>query len=442
MRIDRLHVANFKGFEDRNFLLHPQFNLIVGVNGTGKTSLLDALSVALGSWLLGIRGYDTRHIRPQEVLLADYEVEDLDEDGERHFSVNWEQKFPCLVSAEGEIMGQTMTWQRSLNTPGGRTTYGDAVNIKMLAAEIDNTVRAGGDVILPLISYYGTGRLWDTPREQAQVNDEKAITPKEKLSRLAGYRNSVDPRLSVSNLVRWIARQSWITYQQGGKSSPIYEAVKRAILNCVEGATSLYFNAAIGEVIVEMGIHGTQPFNNLSDGQRCMMAMVGDIAHKAAILNPQLGSKVTEETPGVVLIDELDLHLHPKWQRRVIEDLRRTFPKIQFIATTHSPFLIQTLREGELMMLDGEPTTGYAGRGIEEVVRYIMGVEMPETSPRFAEMKEVASEYFKILEQGKAVDESKKQKLKLKLEAMTAPYADNPAYVAFLEQKRTAAGIE
>ena len=84
--------------------------------------------------------------------------------------------------------------------------------------------------------------------------------------------------------------------------------------------------------------------------------MVADIARRACLLNPHLGGAVLEETPGIVLIDELDLHLHPKWQRRIIGDLRRTFPKIQFIATTHSPQLIGQVKPDEILLLDAEET--------------------------------------------------------------------------------------
>ena len=94
MRIDRLTVHNFKGFSEREFTFHPEFNLIVGTNGTGKTTALDALAVAAGSWFLGVRGADSRHIRPNEVTLGDFEHEDIDEAGQRHFSVHWEQVFP------------------------------------------------------------------------------------------------------------------------------------------------------------------------------------------------------------------------------------------------------------------------------------------------------------------------------------------------------------
>src|SRR6266516_4542226 len=83
----------------------------------------------------------------------------------------------------------------------------------------------------------------------------------------------------------------------------------------------------------------------------------------------------------------LDVHLHSKWQRHVIEDLRRTFPKIQFIGTTHSLFLIQSLRSGEeLILLDGQPPAQVADKPIEEIAAGIMGVPNPQVSVRYEEM--------------------------------------------------------
>ncbi|WP_275097000.1 AAA family ATPase [Sedimenticola hydrogenitrophicus] len=438
MRIDRLLVKNFKGFDSKEFNFHPEFNLIVGKNGTGKTSTLDALSVAVGSWFLGVRGADTRHIRPNEVLLGDFEHEQIDEEGNRHFSVQWERAYPCEVIAHGQVQERRISWTRTLNSPSGRTTYGRAASIKQLATKADQAIRKGQDVLLPLVSYYGTGRLWQEPREAFTVSDPMKVASKEEQSRLAGYWNSVDPRLSVSQLTRWIARQSWITYQQQNRVPPAYSAVKEALIACVEEAQELYFDATLGEVVVEFS-SGTQPFSNLSDGQRCMLAMVGDIAHKAAKLNPQLGSKVLQETTGVVLIDELDLHLHPRWQRRAIEDLRRTFPKLQFICTTHSPFLIQSLRSGEeLIMLDGQPTADLGNLSIEEIAKGIQQVKDPQVSQRYEEMKGVATGYLETLEEAAKSPPEKLEDFKTKLAEAIAPYADNPAFQAFLEMKRVA----
>jgi predicted ATP-binding protein involved in virulence len=264
------------------------------------------------------------------------------------------------------------------------------------------------------------------------------VASKEDQSRFAGYRNSVDPRLSVVELTRWIARQSWIAYQQNRRESPIFKTVKQAMIGCVEDAQNLYFDANLGEVIVELA-NGTQPLSNLSDGQRCMLAMVGDIAQKSAKLNPQLGASALRETPGIVLIDELDLHLHPRWQRRVIEDLRRTFPAIQFICSTHSPFLIQSLRSGEeLIMLDGQPTADLGNLSIDDIAQGIQHVEAPQTSLRYEEMKGVATQFLETLSEAAIAPPEKLKAFKERLAASIEPYADNPAFQAFLEMKRVA----
>jgi predicted ATP-binding protein involved in virulence len=439
MRIEQLQVANFKGFTSREFSFHPEFNLLVGTNGSGKTSALDALSIAIGSWFLGVRGADSRHIRTGEVTLGDFEEEDIDEQGERHFGIKWERLYPCTVSASGKILGKQVSWSRALNSPKGRTTYVDATSIKTLAAEADRAVRSGGEIALPLISYYGTGRLWQEPREAFQVDDPQKVTDKSEQSRLAGYRNSVDPRLSVGQLTRWIARQSWISYQKRSGGSPTFKAVTDAIVRCVERGENVFFDASLGEVVIELAGGGTQPFSNLSDGQRCMMALVGDIAQKAATLNPHLGADVLAKTEGVVLIDELDLHLHPKWQRHIVEDLRTTFPRVQFICTTHSPFLIQSLRSGEeLVVLDGQPTAQLGDLSIEDIAKGIQGVPNTEVSARYEEMKGVAASYLRTLDEAAKAPQEQLEEYKARLADSISPYADNPAFQAFLELKRAA----
>ena len=439
MRIDRLTLKHFKGFKSKEFLFHPEFNLLIGKNGTGKTGTLDALSVAIGSWFLGIRGANTRHIRPEEVMLSHFLYNGERTQDNLFQEASWEYQYPCEIAAQGSVLEQRLSWSRSLNGANRRTTYHDAALIKELAAKLDDAVRKGEeDVSLPLISYYGTGRLWNVPRDSYSVTDPMQVFGKAELSRFAGYENSINPRLSVSELTQWILRQSLITHQRKGSVPPIFEAVQRALVAHVEGATDLYFDTALGEVVVEMN-GDKQPFSNLSDGQRSMLAMVGDMAQKAAKLNPQYGGEVLQRTQGVVLIDELDLHLHPRWQRHIIEDLRRTFPKIQFICTTHSPFLIQSLRSGEeLIMLDGQPTANVANLPIEEIAQGIMGIPNPQVSLRYEKMKGAAKHYLEELEAASKLPEEKLAEYKERLAETIAPYADNPAFQAFLEMKRVA----
>jgi predicted ATP-binding protein involved in virulence len=127
----------------------------------------------------------------------------------------------------------------------------------------------------------------------------------------------------------------------------------------------MWFDGERTEIVLSIGGRA-QPFSNLSAGQQTMLALVADIAIKvvtqnnylvreetAALLNGLLPD-VLARTPGVVLIDELDVHLHPRWQRRVATDLKATFPKIQFVCTSHSPQVIGEIAPDEIRLLDDE----------------------------------------------------------------------------------------
>ena len=177
----------------------------------------------------------------------------------------------------------------------------------------------------------------------------------------------------------------------------------------------------------------------MSDGYRNVAALVGDLAYKCAVLNPHLEKDALRETPGVVLIDELDLYLHPIWQRRIIEDLRTIFPRIQFFCTTHSPFLIQSLRSGEeLLMLQGQPLAVTNNLSLEDIAAALMGVDTPAQGARYSAMKEAAAEYLAMLNDAASTPEDRRDAVLDRMSRSIAPFADNPAFQAFLEMKRVA----
>ena len=122
------------------------------------------------------------------------------------------------------------------------------------------------------------------------------------------------------------------------------------------------------------------PFEGLSDGYRDVIKIIADIAVRMCILNPYLKENTLKETPGIVVIDELDLSLHPEWQRRIMSTLTELFPKVQFICASHSPFIIQSLKDGQLISMDGEIQDEYVGQSIEDIAEAIMGVENPQYS--------------------------------------------------------------
>ena len=132
--------------------------------------------------------------------------------------------------------------------------------------------------------------------------------------------------------------------------------------------------------------------SELSDGYKGMISLVADIFFRMAKLNPQLKQTLLLETPGVGLINGLDLHLHPKWQRQVVGDLKKIFSKVQFVATTHSPFIIQSLDEGELVTLDDTNLEDYVCASIEDISEEVMGIEMLQYGAHKLEMYKSAFE--------------------------------------------------
>ena len=185
------------------------------------------------------------------------------------------------------------------------------------------------------------------------------------------------------------------------------------------------------------------PFASLSDGYRNVIKIILDIATRMCILNPYLQGEALEKTPGVVIIDEIDLSLHPTWQKRIVRILKSLFPKVQFICATHSPFIIQSLQQDELITLDRDEkplAEEYADVSIEDIAEDIMGVQIPQYSDRKIKMYEAAKEFFAALQQGRSKEDI--EALREKMARLEAEYSDNPAYLAWMEQKFAAKELE
>ncbi|QRN98243.1 AAA family ATPase [Archangium violaceum] len=424
MKIHRLEVTNFRGFDQRTFTLSDQFNVLIGENGAGKTAVLDALAIGAGSFLVGItlKEISAPFVREDDVRRVVYLKDGI---------ATIEQQFPVQVQCTGRLEGEQLSWRRSKD----EYTLNIHENpLLPIAATWQRQVQAGQDITLPLLSYYGTGRLW-------LQKHEHPLEPAPPTSRLEGYIGCLDPASNQKLLLKWAKRMELVQLQQG-RTIGTLEAVKTAVVRCMVGWKRVWFDINQDDLLAEAEDGRQLPFRMLSDGVRNMLAMVADIAYRAAVLNPHLGERAAEQTPGIVLIDEIDLHLHPKWQRRVVDDLRTTFPQVQFVATTHSPFIIQSLRPGELINLEEPTQSGPPSQSIEDIAEQVMGVEVPQRSERYQKMMEAAEEYYRVLQEAKATTSpERRESLKLRLDELSAPFSDNVAYHAFLRMEREAAGL-
>ena len=345
MRIDNIEIKNFKSFKDKYVEFNGMFSLVIGDNGTGKTSILEALSIGLGGFLAGLDGVESRNFLSDEVRMRTIKQGDA--------TVTIEPQFPCEVACRGIVNDRYFAWARSVNKREGRTTRIHAKDIMDYASELQKAItqESNQEIILPLISYQSAARLFSQKREKWTNPFEKT-----KLSRFMGYTDCLDAESNIKLFVNWLRKMTMIKLQKNkdiGELNATLTAVETFMYGLVEVGqkVTVEYDFESDEVVVRSAGHQI-PLRLMSSGYRSVIGMVADLAFRMAILNPHLKERAVLETPGIVLIDELDLHLHPKWQWKIVEDLKRTFPKVQFIVTTHAPIIMASCKEGEIIKLD------------------------------------------------------------------------------------------
>jgi predicted ATP-binding protein involved in virulence len=342
VRIDKISVENFRLFEKQEFSFHPQFNLIVGVNGSGKSSLLKALAICISGQVLELGGdkEELCLVGDEDELQVIVGDEDLRYEKAGRTNVNGYFSF---VRNDSAVLKHAVV----------SSHYGYLTTQYREETEVGFDWPTRLDFSAPLYSFYGCNRLWQNKKDKQVF--ENAMQAK--YSRRDGYNDWLQAQADDIQLIEWLLKQNIIAFQEG-KESLGWRVLNKALKNCFEGFEKLSFMAKEGDLVVhdidDKGNPRRKLFKHMSDGQRCMIGLVGDMVRRAVLLNPQLGDEILEKTAGVVLIDELDLHLHPTWQRRIIDDLRKTFPKVQFICTTHSPQLIGQAKADEVILL-GSP---------------------------------------------------------------------------------------
>lgn len=435
MRLSHITLQNFRRYEAARFHFHERFTVLIGNNGKGKTTVLDAVAMMLNTYFQGSRlptGGGNIGKTDARVLFT-----------EKEGQVFREEKTQVSLLATALLDGNEISWQRDIGDRGGK-----AKNLVRLGTQARERVKQGQSPDLPLLLYYGAGRLWN-------IHDD--IETEKPSSQLDAYRYCLDPKSDQKAFEKWFKKLAYTELQKRTRI-PATDVVRQAVMTCIPGALDFYHDTDYDELTIKLEKEGLVPFNSLSDGYRNMVGMVADIAHRAARLNPHHGVDAAVKTQGVVLIDEIDLHLHPKWQRRVVLDLKQAFPALQFIASTHSPFILQSLEPGEVIDLDQAwnpeqmnavpdgvaapgPGAVFANRSIEDIVEGVMGVPVPQRGQRYQDMHDAAKAYFAVLESAKGADDATRQWLKQRLDELSAPFSDNVAYHAFLEMKRLAAGI-
>jgi predicted ATP-binding protein involved in virulence len=445
MRIDRLEITNFKKFSDYTIDLHPQFTLLVGDNGTGKTTILDALAIAAGVWLVNAPD-STLSSSGRNILPAEIRLEAVKTGDRRTRLVECK---PVQISTTGQIGESTIQWFRQINPKGSRTSNAGSKEVLEIITNLFELDRSGEHIWFPVIAYYGAGRAW-LPSNKRDSKAKKSSPSR----RWDAFYDCFEERIRISDIQNWFQKEAIASVNEQGQMRSGYKVVEFAILRCIPDADAIWFDPDRLEIFISID-NNPQPFSNLSAGQKMMVALIADIAIKVVnqnatflteelIIDDRVLPLLLHQTPGLVLIDEIDVHLHPKWQRQVVDDLKTTFPSIQFVCTTHSPFIIQSIEQGELRSLDFEDTQSleYANQSIEDIAEDIQQVEVPQQSLKARELDVATERYFELLQNP---DESQSEQLaeaEVAYRQAVEPFSSNPGLSALLKLEAMAKAKE
>ncbi len=395
LRLDRVSLTNFRCFARCELEFHHGLTVLVAENGSGKTAVLDAAGAALSVFVNALYPLEkVRRIERSDVRLIPRE--------ERRMS-------PCLPSqyeAQGVVHGGAVTWKSTVKKYGDKVRPSTAHfrSLKVAAQPF-----LSDSAVLPLIAYYGTGRLWGEHR-QTEYRRTSVTNVGE---RVAGYADCLTSSSSFKGISAWFEHRALQLMAPAYRESlpanlAMIAGVKQAANTVLKpsGWSNLDWDLELRTLTAEHETQGLLPLFMLSDGVRTMLALVADVARRCASLNPHLSDRAAIETPGVLIIDEVDMHLHPRWQQQVLGLLQRAFPALQIIVSTHSPHVLSTVEKSSIRVLhiDGGDavieTPAVQTRGVEsaDVLAAVMKVD---PVPPLEESGELSA-YRKLIEDGQA----------------------------------------
>jgi len=368
MKLKSARIAGFRSAEsvllEGSLGFDPKMNVFYGDNGAGKSTLLDALAAAL-SWI-------PARIRSQNAQGAS--IKDID--------VN-NSMSSASISVTAQCGGGNYKWRTEKVRKGNAATSAksDYSEVTGLAKDLVSVLNAGSGLPV-LVSYPVTRAVVDVPLRIRNRHDFGALN---------AYDEAFTGAANFRIFFEWFRNREDIENQSARdnngsiKIDRQLEAVRNAISRFLPGITNLRISR-YPSLQMEADKQGRRiRVDQLSDGEKCMLAMVGDLARRLAIANAN-GDFDPLGGAGIVLIDEVDLHLHPSWQHFVVPRLLETFPNCQFFVSTHSPLVLNNVRPGNLYMVkdvDGRMEVSRPGesfgKSVLRVLEDLMG--LPETLP-------------------------------------------------------------
>ena len=352
-----IRVENYRCFDELTLTLEEDATVLFAENGGGKTALLTALAMGLAVFQSGSPGtlkLDPRH---------DPRMRTLDEKRRREPTGECEVMWTAAV---GE--SESVTWSAGVRLASGRRS-----NRSRPILDAIERVRVPGDR-WPLFAWYGVDRLGRQRGRRRKV--------KRAGDRWEGYDSSLDPNLDEAPLLQWLEDEMLgdaVRRRHEEQERFLDQVVMETAVGATPEIVRAWYDPAERGPEARFKDGQVVPWSEMSDGYHVYFALVADIARRAVIINQFDGADAPARVEGVVLIDELDLHLHPRWQRVALRHLRDTFPRLQFVVTTHSPQLLSSAENRQVRRLvDGrlqERDVFVSGRDTNAILRDLMDTD-------------------------------------------------------------------
>ena len=396
--LEKLEINNFRCFPRLEMEFHPRLTVILAENGSGKTALIEAISCMLNSVL--------DQILPMRVQLTRLIEADIRQSPEGNLE---QEELKTKIKSFANISERQVYWYRSINSNfERRRNY--SKNFKAQIAKCFDE-----KATLPLISQYGINRMRNIGFRRGYKNYVRDT----KFGSLVAYKDCLKANASVKKISDWFEEHSHVSGstfygREVENQLDLVEGVRNAVNKILEpvGWSNLDWDKENNELTMHHNDFGRLPLIYLSDGIRIMTMLVADIAIRCAQLNSEFGENAAKNTPGILVVDELCLHLHPTWQQTVLESLLAIFPKLQVIVSTHSPFLVstvhkesvKTLRYGDTEFSVDPPIMQTRGADVNQVIHATtdtdIDVDLKETK--------MLKEYQNLIQNGKGYSQRAK----------------------------------
>ncbi len=366
MYINKISFKNFRQFSHLEMSLEPKLNVFVGVNGSGKTALLEGVSLLLSAMVANLFLLQ-KDIKRELSKGSIQSFKEMDiKIGETHCELDFEaiENDPnSLLYKEKPHVGRLIYDKIATKSTANK-------GLRQLAnflSETDAHARLSSfkDRNLPIIAFYRTDR---TTYKGTSTSKDNAFYVED--AQIAAYFNALSPTINnFDDFTDWFEEEE--SYEDKRRlnednsyRNPKLEGIREALIMFTTAFKGVKFtNLRIrkerfaergrsrisSELVISQGINDI-PLSILSAGEKMILMLVTDVARRLSIANPSLENPLNGN--GVVLIDEIDLHLHPQWQMDIIPALTKTFPNIQFLITTHSEQVVSLVKQESIFILD------------------------------------------------------------------------------------------